>query len=113
SVVALKKLRLLHRLFEEDPNKIYTATLSKIKPFGLFFELSDLMLEGFIHISEIGDDYYLYQEKSCALEGQDTHERFQIGDRLQVSLVNLDLISQETLWQIHRTTNKKKKKKNR
>jgi len=111
SVMLLKKLRFLHRYFEEDPNRLYDAVISKVKPFGIYFEVSPLMLEGFIHISEIGDDYYLYLEKTCSLEGQSSHEVFKVGSTIAVRLLHVHLITQQSLWTIERNKPKKEKKK--
>jgi ribonuclease R len=53
SLLLLKKLRLIDRFFDADPNRRYEATIVKCKPNGLSFELKEFFLEGFIHISEI------------------------------------------------------------
>lgn len=111
SVLLLKKLRLLHSEFEKDCDKVYEGVVSKIKPFGLFFELSPLMFEGFIHISEIGDDYYFYQDRSCSLTGESSGESFTSGDLIQIKLESIDLMTQKALWTIIRAQTKKKKKK--
>lgn len=111
SVLTLKKLRLLHREYEEAPEKIYEAVVSKIKPFGLHFELSPLMFEGFLHISEIGDDYYIYDERNCRLIGESSGETFANGTLLQVKLLSINLVNQETLWTIIRKKKSSRKKK--
>lgn len=111
SVLSLKKLRLLHSEFEKDCDKVYEGVISKIKPFGLYFELSPLMFEGFIHISEIGNDYYLYQERNCRLIGESSNESFTSGDPVCIKLQSVDLMTQQALWMIIRKENKKKKKK--
>jgi ribonuclease R len=111
SVLTLKKLRLLHSEFEKDPEKIYEAVISKIKPFGIYFELSPLMFEGFIHISEIGNDYYIYQEKNCRLVGEKSGESFSSGDPIRVKLQSVTLMTQQALWMITGKEPKKKQKK--
>lgn len=89
SVKKLKKLRYLKR------GESYDAVITKIKPFGLSFELDPLSLEGFIRISNIGDDYYEYEEKTQRLLGKRTKESFAIGDKISVHLDHLDLIHLE------------------
>ena len=59
SVKMLKKLRLLQHYLSEDPHRKYEAFITRIKPFGLYFELADLGLEGFLHISELENDYFI------------------------------------------------------
>ncbi len=98
SVKTLKKLRLLHRYFQEDPYRKYNAVITKIKPFGLYFELQDLMLEGFLHISELENDYFVYDEKRSLLFGRSSGKIHKLGDTIQVSLSHVDLITIESGW---------------
>src|SRR5207249_4182782 len=60
SVTLLKKLRLANTYFAADPSRIYPALITKLKPFALFFEVPLFDLEGNIHVSKIGNDYFEY-----------------------------------------------------
>lgn len=110
SVKLLKKLRLLKRYFEEDPNRHYEALATKIKPFGLYFEISELMLEGFIHISEVGNDYFLFDQRRSALFGRETKKTYVSGSKLSVRLISIDLILLEAKWE---TVGEKRQKRQR
>lgn len=98
SVKTLKKLRLLHKYFQEDPCREFQAIVTKIKPFGLFFELQELMLEGFLHISELENDYFIYDEKRNLLFGRSSGKTHRLGDTIKVSLSHVDLIRIESGW---------------
>lgn len=98
SVKTLKKLRLLHKFFQEDPNREYNALITKIKPFGLYFELQDLMLEGFLHISELENDYFVYDEKRSILFGRSSGKIHKLGAAIKVRLSHVDLIKIESGW---------------
>ena len=100
SVKTLKKLRLLHAYFREDPEREYQAVVTKIKPFGLFFELQDLMLEGFLHISELENDYFIYDEKRNILFGRSTGRVHKLGELIKVRLARVDLIVLESNWML-------------
>ncbi|MES2344724.1 MAG: ribonuclease R [Chlamydiota bacterium] len=108
SVKLLKKLRLLSRYFKEDPTREYSAILSKVKPFGLFFELSELMLEGFLHISELEDDYFVFDSRRGVLVGKDTSKIHSNGDKISVRIVSIDLILLESKWELVFSQKKKK-----
>ena len=69
SVVMLKKLRLLHEMHTGEPFREYEAIITKVKNFGVYFEIVELLLEGFIHISELGDDYFVYEEEQMRPAG--------------------------------------------
>lgn len=98
SVKTLKKLRLLDLYFKEDPTRTFPAIVTKVKPFGLHFELSDLMLEGFLHISELENDYFNYDSKKAVLIGTRTGKTHRLGEPLTVQLVHVDLIFLESHW---------------
>lgn len=100
SVKTLKKLRLLHTYFSEDPSREYPAVVTKVKPFGLFFELQGLMLEGFLHISELENDYFIYDEKRTLLYGRSSGKIHKLGETIKVRLTRIDLIVLESNWML-------------
>ncbi|WP_420420877.1 ribonuclease R family protein [Simkania sp.] len=113
SVVLMKKLRLLAAYQKEDPSRIYKGVLSKIKPFGFFFEVEPLQLEGFIHLSDLRDDYYEFNQKVQALIGQNTGKSFKMGDPLEIVLSEIDLITLECKWILLQDASKQPKSKNK
>lgn len=102
SVVLLKKLRWLDRQKKADSFKEYQAVITKIKGFGLYFEAMEVMVEGFVHISNVGDDYYVYDEHKLQLRGQRGGEVLQVGDKLTVMLLEVNYVTLETRWEIIR-----------
>ncbi len=100
NVLLLKKLRLLQEMYEKDPHREYEGIITKVKNFGIYFEIIDLLLEGFIHISELGDDYYVYEDELMALRGSRTGGLFSPGSRLTVMLKEINFVVQETKWYI-------------
>ncbi len=100
SVYLLKKLRLINHDYQQDAYKQYEAVVTRVKPFGFFFELIDLMLEGFIHVSEIDNDYYIYDEGNLKLEGRRSGQTYSAGEKITVMLKEIDLITLETKWSL-------------
>ncbi len=98
SVILLKKLRLLKQLHKDNPQNQYQAIVTRVKPFGVTFEILDLMLEGFLHVSELGNDYYRYEPALMKLSGVRTGEELRAGNRMIVMLKNVDLIFLESQW---------------
>ena len=98
SVVLLKKLRFLDAMHQKDPRCQYEAVVTRIKPFGFFFETLDFMLEGFLHVSELDADYYVYDEGGMRLRGVHTGKGFRSGEKITVMLKDVDLIYQESRW---------------
>ncbi|MFC0821347.1 ribonuclease R [Moraxella marmotae] len=71
----------------------FTATVSTVTSFGLFVTLNDLFIEGLIHISGLGNEYFEYDEREQKLIGE-RGTSFGLGDSLliQVAGVNMDLL---------------------
>ena len=87
AVTFLKCEFLSHRLGEE-----YEAVVSAATNFGLFVELQPLFVEGLVHITELGEDYFHYDNARHCLKGERTGKVYRLGDRIkvQVAQVNLD-----------------------
>ena len=109
SVKNLKKFRLLEQWIKEDPLKVYKAITTKVKPFGIFFELPDLMLEGFLHVSELEDDYFIFNPKTSSFTGKSTGKVHKVGETLNVKPIALDLILLESKWELVNQRTQKKK----
>jgi ribonuclease R len=109
SVVLLKKLRLAAMHFENDPSQEYSAAVTRIKPFALFFEVPQFDLEGSIHVSELGNDYFEYDAKRLAFRGRRTGKNFNCGDILFVRIREIDLVRQQARWEITPKITKKMK----
>jgi len=110
-VKKLKKHRLLQKWIEEDPDQNYTAHVTKIKPFGFFFEVQALFLEGFLHVSDLQNDYFIYDEKTPMLEGESTKMRYTVGKEIQVHPELVDLIHLESKWRLIDQAKRKRRKK--
>jgi ribonuclease R len=70
----------------------FNGVISTVTNFGFFVRLTELHIEGLVHISSLGQDYYQYDELRMCLVGENTHKRFHVGDsvEVQVAAVNLD-----------------------
>jgi len=75
----------------ERVNESFSATISGVAGFGIFVALDQVYVEGMVHISELGNDYYHFDASRHQLLGERTRRRFRLGDRVQVRLVRADL----------------------
>lgn len=69
----------------------YAGTITGVTTFGLFVQLESLFVEGLIHISELGGDYFQYDEVRQELRGERTGIRYRLGDRVHVLVSRVDL----------------------
>lgn len=96
NVIMMKKLRLLELYQQNEPDRVYSGTVSKVKPFGIYFEVAPIQYEGFLHISDLYDDYFQYMNES--LVGQNSGKHYKIGTPLDLHLEAIDLITMESKW---------------
>jgi len=75
--------------------KIFVGTITGVTAFGLFVTLDDYFVDGLVHISELGRDYFQYDATRHVLMGDRTRKRFRLADRMKVKLVRVDLDSRK------------------
>jgi ribonuclease R len=67
----------------------YTGTISGVTSFGFFVEL-DNTVEGLVHVTDLTDDYYYFDEKRYFLTGERSQKKYQLGDPIKVQLTKVD-----------------------
>ena len=68
----------------------FRAVISGVVHFGLFIEVTDLLVEGLIRVRDLEDDYYVFDEKNYALVGRRHKKRYRLGDKVHVKVVRVD-----------------------
>lgn len=71
--------------------KSYDGIISSIVNFGIFVYIPQIMIEGLIHVSEIGEDYFVLDEKSMSLIGKKSGIRYKAGQLLHVEIVGVNM----------------------
>ena len=69
----------------------FDGIISGVMEWGLFVELNDTKCEGLVHIRDLDDDFYIYNENDYSIIGQHKGKKYQLGDPLKVKLVRTDL----------------------
>jgi ribonuclease R len=69
----------------------FEGTITGVTAFGLFVMLDNYYVDGLVHISELGRDYYRYEANRHMLLGERTGKRYRLADRVKVKLVRVDL----------------------
>ena len=75
----------------EHVGEIFSGKVSGVTTFGLFVTLDTLYVEGLVHISELGSDYFQYNEGLHELRGERTGKRYRLTDPVQVQVTRVDL----------------------
>jgi ribonuclease R len=69
----------------------YSGVVSAATSFGIFVTLDTLYVEGLVHITELGGEYFRFDELRQELRGERTGIRYAIGSRVQVQVSRVDL----------------------
>jgi ribonuclease R len=69
----------------------FDGTIAAVVPFGVFVALDSVYVEGLVHVSELGEDYFQYDKVKHQMLGERSGKRYRLGDRLHVQLVRADL----------------------
>ena len=69
----------------------FAGTIAAVVPFGIFVALDEVYVEGLVHVSELGEEYFAFDSVKHLMLGERTGRRYRLGDRLQVRLVRANL----------------------
>ena len=72
---------------------VFDGTISSAVAFGIFVALDDVYVEGLVHVSDLGSDYFHFDAARHQLVGERTAKRYRLGDRVKVRLVRVDIES--------------------
>jgi ribonuclease R len=75
----------------ERVGETFSGTIASVAPFGIFVVLDDLFVEGLVHVSELGSEYFTYNEPLHELRGERTGLRYRLADRVTVQVSRVDL----------------------
>ncbi len=79
------------KYMKEHLGEEYAGTVSAATSFGLFVTLDELHVEGLVHITELGGEYFRFDEVRQELRGERTGIRYAIGSRVRVQVSRVDL----------------------
>ncbi|GAP38407.1 ribonuclease R [Piscinibacter sakaiensis] len=79
------------RYMREHLGEEFGGTVSSVASFGLFVQLDGLYVDGLVHITELGGEYFRHDELRQELRGERTGVRYVIGSRVRVQVSRVDL----------------------
>jgi ribonuclease R len=79
------------RYMREHLGEEFSGTVSAVAGFGLFVTLDALYVDGMVHITELGGEYYRFDEARGELRGERTGIRYAVGTRVRVQVSRVDL----------------------
>ena len=78
----------------------FVGIISAVTEFGLFVTLKDLYVDGMIHVSQLGEDFFLYDQASQSLIGQNRGQSFSLGDEVKIKVAGVNLEERKIDFQL-------------
>ncbi|RZF30444.1 ribonuclease R [Paraburkholderia sp. UYCP14C] len=82
----------------------YGGMINGVTSFGIFVQLDSLFIEGLVHVTELGSDYFQYDEIKNELRGERTGIRYRLSDRVRVQVSRVDLDARKIDFRLVRDT---------
>ena len=79
------------KYMREHLGEEFSGVVSAVTSFGIFVTLDAMYVEGLVHITELGGEYYRYDEARQELRGERTGLRYALGTRVRVQVSRVDL----------------------
>ena len=76
---------------QDHVGETFGGRVTGVTGFGIFVTLDEYFVDGLVHISELGRDYFTFDATRHVLLGERTGKRYRLADRLRVKLVRVDL----------------------
>jgi len=69
----------------------YNGTVSAVTSFGMFVAIDEILIEGLVHVSELGQDYFHYDQAKHMMLGERTGKKYRLGDRVRIKVMRADI----------------------
>jgi ribonuclease R len=79
------------KYMREHLGEEFSGVVTSVTSFGLFVTLDAMYVEGLVHITELGGEYFRFDEARQELRGERTGIRYALGSRVQVQVSRVDL----------------------
>ncbi|MCR8540279.1 MAG: S1 RNA-binding domain-containing protein [Prochlorococcus marinus CUG1439] len=88
NMISLKKVRKAEKLL----GNIYSGFILSVQSYGFFVDLSELNVEGLVHVSTLNNDWYEYRSRQNLLIGRKSKKSYKVGDEIKVKIIKVDIL---------------------
>jgi len=85
---------------EDRVGQEYPGVITGVTGFGVFVQIPELQIDGLVHVTSLGSDYYQFDARSQSLVGERTGKRYRLGDALDVVVARVDLQTKRIDFQL-------------
>ncbi len=76
---------------QDKVGETFDGLITGVTSFGIFVELDQIFVEGLVHITALGNDFFHFDPVGHRLTGERTRQIFRLGDKVRVRVVRVDL----------------------
>ncbi len=73
----------------------FDGIISGVTEWGIYVELNENKCEGMIHIRELNDDFYIFEEENYCIKGKRHGRTFQLGEPIQIKVWRANLLKKQ------------------
>jgi ribonuclease R len=88
------------RLMEPRVGETFTGAISSVTNFGFFVQLDEFFVEGLVHVTTLGKDYFIFDEPRMELRGRRSGRRFFMGQKVKVRLAAANPLKHQLDFQL-------------
>ena len=76
---------------QDKINEEFDGVISAVVSFGVFVALNEVFVEGLVHVTELGSDYFHFDAARHQMTGERTGKRYRLGDKVRIRVVQVDI----------------------
>lgn len=76
---------------QDKLNEEFDGVISAVVSFGVFVALNEVFVEGLVHVTELGQDYFHFDAARHQMMGERTGKRYRLGDKVRIRVVSVDI----------------------
>ena len=88
NMISIKKVRKAEKLL----GNIYNGLILSVQSYGFFVEISELNVEGLVHVSTLNNDWFEYRSRQNILIGRKSKKSYKVGDEIEVKIIKVDIL---------------------
>ena len=88
NMISIKKVRKAEKLI----GNTYSGYILTVQSYGFFVDISELNVEGLVHVSTLNNDWYEYRSRQNLLIGRKSKKSYKVGDLIEVKIIKVDIL---------------------
>ena len=88
NMISIKQVRKAEKLIGNS----YKGIIIAVQSYGFFVEISELHVEGLVHVSTLNNDWYEFRSRQNLLVGRKSKKSYKIGDQIDIKIIKVDIL---------------------